>query len=183
MRSELHPPRKTARLSLVLGLVLVSAIGSGIALRFLDLHQLGLAGSDTILYTSVAEAWASGNHIYRIVPPRDPPGTQGGRHRGSAPYRPVLYHAYATAIKVLGFHDYSIKFLNAAADSASILLLFLACYLLSGKNAWPALAAAAVYALLPKAIESSRSGYALHSRLPHILWSADPPAAYVLDHL
>ena len=27
------------------------------------------------------------------------------------------------------------------------------------------------------------SGYALHSRLPHILWSADPPAAYVLDHL
>ena len=28
-----------------------------------------------------------------------------------------------------------------------------------------------------------RSGYALHSRLPHILWSADPPAAYVLDHL
>ena len=28
-----------------------------------------------------------------------------------------------------------------------------------------------------------QSGYALHSRLPHILWSADPPAAYVLDHL
>ena len=27
------------------------------------------------------------------------------------------------------------------------------------------------------------SGYALPSRLPHILWSADPPAAYVLDHL
>ena len=23
--------------------------------------------------------------------------------------------------------------------------------------------------------------YALHSRLPHILWSADPPAAYVLS--
>ena len=29
----------------------------------------------------------------------------------------------------------------------------------------------------------AESGYALHSRLPHILWSADPPAAYVLDHL
>ena len=32
-------------------------------------------------------------------------------------------------------------------------------------------------------IGSVLSGYALHSRLPHILWSADPPAAYVLDHL
>ena len=26
-------------------------------------------------------------------------------------------------------------------------------------------------------------GYALHSRLPHILWLADPPTAHVLDHL
>ena len=32
-------------------------------------------------------------------------------------------------------------------------------------------------------LRNLRSGYALHSRLPHILWSADPPAAYVLDHL
>ena len=32
-------------------------------------------------------------------------------------------------------------------------------------------------------VQISLSGYALHSRLPHILWSADPPAAYVLDHL
>ena len=31
--------------------------------------------------------------------------------------------------------------------------------------------------------QRDQSGYALHSRLPHILWSADPPAAYVLDHL
>ena len=27
------------------------------------------------------------------------------------------------------------------------------------------------------------SGYALHSLLPHILWLAGAPAAYVLDHL
>ena len=35
----------------------------------------------------------------------------------------------------------------------------------------------------PHPLTFSASGYALHSRLPHILWSADPPAAYVLDHL
>ena len=29
----------------------------------------------------------------------------------------------------------------------------------------------------------TESGYALHSRLPHILWLAGPPAAQVLDHL
>ena len=34
-----------------------------------------------------------------------------------------------------------------------------------------------------RASAMAQSGYALHSRLPHILWSADPPAAYVLDHL
>ena len=29
----------------------------------------------------------------------------------------------------------------------------------------------------------SNGGYALHSRLPHILWLADPPTAHVLYHL
>ena len=28
-----------------------------------------------------------------------------------------------------------------------------------------------------------KGGYALHSRLPHILWLADPPTAHVLYHL
>ena len=162
MHPALHPPRKIARLSLVFGLVLASAIGSGIALRFLDLHQLGLAGSDTVLYTTVAEAWARGNHIYRIGPPRDPVLTPR-RRSGGVPYRPALYHAYATAVRILGFHDYSIKFLNAAADSASVLVLFLTCYLLAGRNVWPALAAAATYALLPMAIEVSRT------ELPHAI--------------
>ena len=39
------------------------------------------------------------------------------------------------------------------------------------------------YTSLSGFLLSEGSGYALHSRLPHILWSADPPAAYVLDHL
>ena len=36
---------------------------------------------------------------------------------------------------------------------------------------------------LPTGLGIVASGYALPSRLPHILWAADPPAAYVLDHL
>ena len=33
------------------------------------------------------------------------------------------------------------------------------------------------------AITKLSGGYALHSRLPHILWLADPPTAHVLYHL
>ena len=32
-------------------------------------------------------------------------------------------------------------------------------------------------------VSISGGGYALHSRLPHILWLADPPTAHVLYHL
>ena len=37
---------------------------------------------------------------------------------------------------------------------------------------------------LPNQDDFNRRGwYALHSRLPHILWLADPPTAHVLYHL
>ena len=32
-------------------------------------------------------------------------------------------------------------------------------------------------------LNREKGGYALHSRLPHILWLADPPTAHVLYHL
>ena len=36
---------------------------------------------------------------------------------------------------------------------------------------------------LLNATRALSGGYALHSRLPHILWLADPPTAHVLYHL
>ncbi len=112
-------------------------------LRFYKLDQKGLDGSDTIYYTNIAKAWSEGTPRY-------------GLPEGRSAYRPAVFYLFGASIRLLGYHDYSIKMLNALADTGNVLLVFLITRLVSGGNAWAPIAAALAYCCLPTAIFLSR---------------------------
>lgn len=123
--------------------LLAAAILSGVFLRFYKLSEQGLAGSDTIYYTNIAKSWSDGDITYQLSVKK-------------FTYRPVVFFFFATAIKVLGYQDDSIKKAMAAADTANVLLIFLICYLLSRGSLYSSLSCATVYALSPWAVHYAR---------------------------
>jgi hypothetical protein len=141
--------RSTPDLWVLGALLLVTACGGW--LRLTDVDQVGLKGSDNTYYTNMAHLWARGELVYSF---------------GDSPalyHRPVVFAVYGLAIRVLGFSDASIKTANAVLDTMNILLVFLLAFILSRRNPWPALTAAAVYSVLPFTILISRN------ELTHIL--------------
>ena len=130
--------RSIATLALLATVVLPGAL-----LRFYQLDQRGLDGSDNIYYVSIAESWSRGQPIFQIG-------------NSVFVYRPLVHYLYGASLNVLGVNDTSIKLLNAAVDSLNILLLFMLCLLLARGSPWPAYAAATIYAFSPIAIEMAR---------------------------
>jgi len=128
---------------LVIALTIVVAI-CGASLRLAGLDRIGLKGSDNTSYTNIARHWSEGDRVLAI----------GDTH---TMYRPVAYVVYATAIRLFGYNDVSIKAVNASLDTINILLVFLLAFILSRRDAWAAASAAAIYSLLPFTILISRS--------------------------
>ena len=127
-----HLVRKTLASAVFLSL-LVAALAGGF-LRFENLTNNGIRGSDTIYYTNIAKAWTEGDFVFRIAD-------------GKLAYRPVVYFLYATGIKIFGFHDWSLKVVNATVDSLNIGLVFVLCYLLSRRDVWLSLICATSHAV------------------------------------
>lgn len=115
----------------------------GVWLRFHRLTTIGLEGSDTVYYTNLAKNFSEGDRSYRLSSKK-------------YTYRPLVLAVYATAIKVLGYHDYSIKAINAITDTLSIALVFLITWLIRDRDPWIALAATAMAAWSPWAIHFAR---------------------------
>jgi len=129
-------------------IVLLATWSLGVFLRFHNIDGPGVWGSDAVYYTEIAKSWSEGDFVYQI-----------GTYQVETVQRvcrPATFALFAAAIRVFGFHDYSIKMINAIMDSINILLVFAVCYLLADKRAWPALAAAGMYAFFPPAIYMSR---------------------------
>ena len=114
----------------------------GIWLRVHQLDERGIEGSDTVYYASLAESWAEGEPRYEIA-------------QQNRVFRPVPLFLYSLAYRLLGFHDTTLKWVNVAADVASIFLVFLSLWIIR-RDVVLALCAAATYSLLPKAIGMSR---------------------------
>lgn len=116
---------------------------SAVFLRFYKLDEKGLSGSDSVYYTTIAEAWSQGNISYQV----------GSSTRV---YRPVVFAFFAAAFTIFGHNDSAIKRMNASVDTINIGLVFLICYLLAPRNVWPAFASALLYAFLPLALFFAR---------------------------
>ncbi|MEO1366739.1 MAG: hypothetical protein AAFX50_06150, partial [Acidobacteriota bacterium] len=111
-------------------------------IRFVGLAERGLFGSDVVYYTNLAERWVEGDRVYSL----------GGRR---AVYRPAVLGLFAASFGVLGVEDDSIKRLNAAVDTANVILVSLVVWGLAGRF-WPAWTSALVYGLAPLAIFVAR---------------------------
>jgi 4-amino-4-deoxy-L-arabinose transferase-like glycosyltransferase len=128
-----------------LPLLLITAL----SLRIYGIKTIGLGGSDTILYFSLAEQWLQGNFVFRIG-------------ESTSVLRPVLLGFNALALQVFGHFDHAIKLANVLLDVVNLLLLALLAWLVSRRYT-VVLACAASYAILPLAIWASRQ------ELPHTL--------------
>jgi 4-amino-4-deoxy-L-arabinose transferase-like glycosyltransferase len=128
-----------------LPLLLIMAL----SLRIYGIKTIGLGGSDTILYFSLAEQWLQGNFVFRIG-------------ESTSVLRPVLLGFNALALQVFGHFDHAIKLANVLLDVVNLLLLALLAWLVSRRYT-VVLACAASYAILPLAIWASRQ------ELPHTL--------------
>ena len=132
--------------------LLILVLLFSIILRFYNIEERGLDGSDNVLYTTIAEAWTKGDIIshYRVS-------------KEISVNRPVAFFVYAAAIKIFGYHDSSIKKMNACVDIVNIFLIFLICSLLVRDSVIPAFSASTCYGLLPLAIHMSRIELTLNS--------------------
>ncbi len=114
-------------------------------MRFYKIKEIGTnRRGDDISYTNIAKSWSEGNFIFR------------NSSSEATMFRPAVYIFYATGIKLFGYHDYSIKMINAFFGSLNILLIFFICLIMTEKNLWLSLSSALIYALLPVAIYYSR---------------------------
>jgi 4-amino-4-deoxy-L-arabinose transferase-like glycosyltransferase len=128
---------------LLLALVMAVALG----LRFLGLTGIGVGGSDTILYYTLAEYWIRGDLTFAVGDSIEV-------------FRPVLLGFNALALLLFGHTDVAIKLANVLLDGANMALVALLAWQLS-RSRWVAVASAASYGLLPIAIWASRQ------ELPH----------------
>lgn len=129
---------------------LVPALLFSVFLRFHNIEERGLDGSDNVYYTNISKAWTEGDFIYQVADE-------------TFVYRPVTFLVYAAAIKLFGYHDSSIKKINAFLDSLNVLLIFLICSFLVRDSLLPAFSASILYGFLPTAILMART------ELPHVL--------------
>ncbi len=127
--------------------VLGAILSAGAYYRLHRITEEGMHEGDTVEYYRVAKRWSSGHP---------------DEFMGDTFYRPVVYAANATALRVFGDNDYSIKLMNSLFDLASIALIVFAGWQLSG-SVIPGIGAAGVYALMPYAIRQCRIG------MPHTL--------------
>ncbi len=111
--------------------------------RFYRIDAVGLDGSDTIYYYSIAREWASGNYVYSIAD-------------GIEVFRPTVHLIFSIAHQLLGPTDYAIKVVNATVDVANLMLVVALGFLVSRR--WPvALASGLAYGLLPMAVYLART--------------------------
>ncbi|MCG8459488.1 MAG: glycosyltransferase family 39 protein [Holophagales bacterium] len=111
-------------------------------MRFLQLNERGLTGSDTVYYTSLALRWADGDLDTSI---------------GSGPRvsRPVVLAAFAGAMVLFGPDDDSIKRLNGLLEVGNVGLVALLASWIWRRRA-VTLATAVLYSWAPLAIWASR---------------------------
>ncbi|MEM6795977.1 MAG: hypothetical protein AAF725_18525 [Acidobacteriota bacterium] len=129
----------------ILAWLLLAGIVAGASwLRFHNLDQVGLDGSDTVYYTELATEWNEGRPVTRIA-------------EAIRVYRPVVLGLYALSYDLFGFHDHAIKSLNGSLDVLNVLLVFCIGRVMTGGSWAPSLAAAACYAFLPAAVWLSRT--------------------------
>lgn len=112
-------------------------------MRSLGLSDIGIGGSDAILYYSLAEQWLRGDYGFRVGD-------------SIAVFRPVLLAFNALALSVFGHTDWAIKLANVLLDGLNILLTGVLALKLT-RRASLACASAVLYAALPLAIWSARS--------------------------
>ncbi len=125
-------------LTLAIFVLLVSAY-----VRLHSITQIGISGSDSIFYTSMAKQWSNGNSAYNIGCSKEI-------------YRPVIFQLYSWALQLFGEHDYSIKLLNVLTDLVNIILILAIGYLIF--ESWlVALGSSAVYSLIPRVVDSAKS--------------------------
>jgi hypothetical protein len=117
--------------------------------RLYGLDQIGVGGSDTILYYSLAEAWARGEAVYRIGDSIEV-------------FRPVLLAFNGLSLKLFGHVDYAIKLANTLVDIVNLALIAALAWTISNRRS-VLIASVATYAFLPMAIWSARQ------ELPHTL--------------
>ncbi len=139
-------PQRTG--AVILALAVLPAVG----VRWYGLEQVGVGGSDTILYFALAEAWSRGDLVFAI-------GDSG------EVFRPVLLAFNALALTTFGHQDYAIKLANCLVDVLNMLLVAVLAWQVAGRRT-VAVASALTYGLLPIAIWAARQ------ELPHTLSTA-----------
>ena len=131
-------------LALVFPVVLIA-----VGLRLIGITAIGVGGSDTILYYTLAESWNRGELTYQIGD-------------STAIFRPVLLAFNGWSLSLFGHTDAAIKLANVSVDALNILLVAALAWTISRRTA-VVLASVVTYAFLPIAIWSARQ------ELPHTL--------------
>ena len=131
-------------LALVIPVVLIA-----VGLRLTGITAIGVGGSDTILYYTLAESWNRGELTYQIGD-------------STAIFRPVLLAFNGWSLSLFGHTDAAIKLANVSVDALNILLVAALAWTISRRTA-VVLASVVTYAFLPIAIWSARQ------ELPHTL--------------
>ena len=108
---------------------------------------MGVGGSDTIYYFTLAEYWLRGDPVFRIG-------------EGVQVLRPVLLAFNTFALWLFGHTDYAIKLAYVLLDTVNLLLLAALAWRMGGRVP-VVMGSAAAYALLPLAAWASRQ------ELPH----------------
>lgn len=136
-------------------LFLLVVLGFGGWLRFHKIDQQGIQGIDDVKYVEEALRWSSG-----ATP----------KYINGHFYRPMSYFLQGMAMRVFGKTDYAIKILHGLMDLFSITLIFCITARLT-RSGWPALAAAYVYAALPKVVQLARQELLHAESTFFVLWS------------
>ncbi len=135
---------RLSRSQLVTIVSALALLALALAPRLSGITSIGISGSDTVYYLSLASLWAEGETAFKI---------DGGAYV----FRPVLLGLYALAINLIGPYDFSVKLLNIAADGFTILILW---WILSKHlsiNSSAAAIFAGLYAFSPFAIMMART--------------------------
>ena len=90
--------------------LLLPIILSALGLRLLGITDIGVGGSDTILYFTLAESWHRGDFVFRIGD-------------STTVFRPVLLAFNGMALSAFGHTDAAIKLANVSADALNMCLL------------------------------------------------------------
>ena len=104
---------------------------------------VGVDGSDTLYYLTLASRWVEGDFVFRV-------------EGGIAVFRPVLISLHALALTVFGGQDWSVKALNALADTATIVLIAVTIRRHAGAGWLITSVASLLYALSPFIVMLSR---------------------------